>query len=64
MVKWSLDGPLSELYPTTPPIKEDGGHIGLVVSEEIIFKRFFGKFSIFSNGGYLGWRTQFSKRII
>jgi hypothetical protein len=25
-VKWSLDGPLSELYPTTPPAKEDGGH--------------------------------------
>ena len=21
MVKWSLDGPLSELYPTTPPAK-------------------------------------------
>ena len=26
MVKWSLDGPLSELYPTTLPAKEDGGH--------------------------------------
>jgi hypothetical protein len=26
MVKWSLDGPVSELYPTTPPAKEDGGH--------------------------------------
>ena len=26
MVKWSLDGPFSELYPTTPPAKEDGGH--------------------------------------
>jgi hypothetical protein len=26
MVKWSLDGPLSELYPTTLPAEEDGGH--------------------------------------
>ena len=26
MVKWSLDGLPSELYPTTPPAKEDGGH--------------------------------------
>jgi hypothetical protein len=26
MVKWSLDGPVSELYPTTPPAKEDGDH--------------------------------------
>jgi hypothetical protein len=29
MVKWSLDGPLSELYLKT---------LGLAVSEEIIFK--------------------------
>jgi hypothetical protein len=26
MVKWSLDGPLSELYSTIPPAKEAGGH--------------------------------------
>jgi hypothetical protein len=26
MVKWSLDGPLSELYPTTLAAREDGGH--------------------------------------
>jgi hypothetical protein len=31
------------------------GPIGPVVSEEIIFKLFFAKFSIFRNGGYLGW---------
>jgi len=40
------------------------GPIGLVVSEEIIFKWFFPKFFIFSNGGYLGWRPGSSDTIL
>jgi hypothetical protein len=31
-----------------------------VVSEEILFKLFSAKFSIFSNDGYLGWRPRSS----
>jgi hypothetical protein len=35
------------------------GPIGPVVSDEIIFRRFFAKFSIFSNGGgVVGHNTQ------
>jgi hypothetical protein len=40
------------------------GQIGLAVSEEIIFKWFFAEFSIFSNGGYLGWRPGLSDTIL
>ena len=32
--------------------------------EEIIFKWFFAKFSIFSNDGYLGWRPGSSDTIL
>jgi hypothetical protein len=34
------------------------------VSEEIIFKWFFAEFSIFSNGGHLGWQPGSSDTIL
>jgi hypothetical protein len=41
---------------TERPFHHSLGPIGPAVSEEIIFKWFFAEFSIFSNGGHLGWR--------
>jgi hypothetical protein len=32
--------------------------------EEIIFKWFFAKFSIFSNGDYIGWQPWSSDKIL